>query len=40
LLALCRRGSADEASKLARRHVLEVKRGLLRLLKEQAGEIR
>ena len=37
LLRLCREGAADEAGRLARRHVLDVKRDLLRLVQEQTG---
>lgn len=37
LLRLCRAGAAEDAARLARRHVLDVKRDLLRLLREQAA---
>lgn len=39
LLRLCRAGAADDAARLARRHVLGVKRDLLRLLREQASVV-
>ncbi len=37
LLRLCRAGAAEDAARLARRHVLDVERDLLRLLRERAG---
>jgi DNA-binding GntR family transcriptional regulator len=38
LLDICRRGAAEEAARFTRRHVLEVKRDLLRLIAAPAEE--